>query len=180
MKFMKSGITVGILLLTGMLIRGGPEALAQISTERAVIGTGGGVSSNGTLNLSATIGQAVIGPVSGTRLQVQQGFWYGSEMQETSSAVAGMKTEDQSYLLCRPNPVVDHAILYVRTATSGTTSLTLYDAIGNRVQTILNGSLTPGEIHTIDVDISTLPSGTYQVIMESDGEQTTVPVTVVR
>lgn len=66
-----------ILLVSVVLLGGfaaGPKA--QVTLDRVVVGGTGGTLSNGPIQMHVTLGQAAIGPVLGSALQGDMGFWW--------------------------------------------------------------------------------------------------------
>src|SRR5450755_2516882 len=79
------------LILTGaMIVASSLSAHAQpsFSITSSVIGSGGGPAAGGSFVLDGTIGQAVVGPVTGGSFTDNQGFWYtaGSSLGVTQIA----------------------------------------------------------------------------------------------
>ena len=68
-----------ILSLTLLLVVTG-VALANSSFDlsRWVLGGGGSSSSAGDVAMNATLGQPVVGVISGGNISLQQGYWHGN------------------------------------------------------------------------------------------------------
>ncbi len=93
----------------------------------------------------------------------------------TAGAIAGMEIPASSVLKQNfPNPASDKTtIAYTLPETSSATLLRIFDATGNIVRTIDEGSRSAGE-HTITVDVADLASGAYLyhlTVTTSKGEQ---------
>ena len=60
------------LLLTGLALASG-----DLERPREVLGGGASDSTVGSVSLRATLGQTVVGLVSGEGVTLEQGFWHG-------------------------------------------------------------------------------------------------------
>ncbi len=74
-------------------------------------------------------------------------------------------------LTLAPNPVIDHAILQFELERGQQVEASLYDVLGNRVQTLLPTEYAAGE-HTIDLAFEEMSSGMYTVILTGDAGET--------
>jgi|GEM_PF-882522 len=72
-----------------------------------------------------------------------------------------------------PNPFSTISVVQFSIPTATTVDITLLDAAGRRVKT-LHGGFTPAGTHTVEVDGTLLPSGTYLCTMQADGFQKTI------
>jgi hypothetical protein len=80
----------------------------------------------------------------------------------TSSEVPGQFSLSQNY----PNPFNPATNIRFDLPTEGTVKLTIFDALGKEVQTLVNQQLPPGE-YSVDFNGSNLPSGVYYYRIES-------------
>jgi hypothetical protein len=64
-----------------------------------------------------------------------------------------------------PNPFNPQATLRFAVAERGPVTLTLYDVAGRAIRTLYNGTPEPDQMHEIDIDGRSLPSGIYVVRM---------------
>ena len=76
---MKTSMLILALMLALILVAAG-VALANggLSRPREVVGGGASDSTAGDVTLRATLGQPVVGPVSGGGVTLGQGFWRGA------------------------------------------------------------------------------------------------------
>lgn len=78
-----------------------------------------------------------------------------------------------------PNPVSSHMELTYSVARSGQTSITIVDALGRTVGTLLDGNRIKGE-YRISTDLSDLPSGAYHIVIANGEGTSTAPLHIVR
>ena len=104
--------------------------LAQLSLERQVIGSSGGFSSSGGINLSATTGEAVIQTASSGTIVLTQGFQQPDEtgMVSRHRPLTGSLTYTLS-----PNPARDHLHLDLQADRNLTVYLRLFDLRGKEI-----------------------------------------------
>ena len=77
-----------------------------------------------------------------------------------------------------PNPAGSNAMLRFTLDRSGKVELSIYNALGERVQSVLAQTLGAGSYST-GVDLQHLEAGTYFVRLTCDGQTATRPVQVV-
>ena len=101
-----------------------------------------------------------------------------------ASPVAGEGDPDVATELAllptRPNPVRDRARVAFTVAEAGPVRVELYNMLGQRVQVVFEGAVAPGAEQTVAIDAGRLAAGVYLVRLESQGQQLTQRVTVVR
>ena len=73
---MKTKILILALVLV-LLVTGVALANGSLDLPRWVVSGGGSDSSGGDVTLQATLGQPVVGAVSGGNVTLGQGFWHG-------------------------------------------------------------------------------------------------------
>jgi hypothetical protein len=78
-----------------------------------------------------------------------------------------------------PMPVVSTSTVTFRTAASGMATVTLVDGEGRLAATLYAGDLASGA-HTVDLAAAQLASGAYTVVVSSNGQSTSMPVTIVK
>ncbi len=78
-----------------------------------------------------------------------------------------------------PNPSAATAELAVSLATAGPAVLAVFDVLGREVARVLDGPLAAGD-HTVRVDVSALPAGTYLARLTAGGATVARPFTVAR
>ncbi len=71
----------------------------------------------------------------------------------------------QSY----PNPTADNATIEFNIAETLPVRLTLYDQLGNVVQTLLDGQVLPSGHYSVEANTRTLSQGVYRYVLESGG-----------
>jgi hypothetical protein len=69
----------------------------------------------------------------------------------------------------RPNPFSGSTKLNFSVPSEGRIVLALFNALGEQVKTIVDQVMTPGE-YTVQVDASSLPSGSYYARLQSDNK----------
>lgn len=79
-----------------------------------------------------------------------------------------------------PNPASSSATLSFAIKEQRETTIRLYNMLGQQVATVYEGTPQAGEQQTAQVDVSSLPSGTYFLRLRADGKTETRRVTVVR
>ena len=79
-----------------------------------------------------------------------------------------------------PNPVSSTATLSFAVKEQAQATVAVYDLLGRRVQTLYGGTPTPGQQQRVQMDASTLPSGTYLLRLRAAGRTETQRVTVLR
>jgi len=77
------------------------------------------------------------------------------------------KREFQEKLLAYPNPFTTKTSVSFMLSQDGAYSLSIYNGIGIRVKDIQKGIATAGEINTIEIEGSWLPSGLYLLRLET-------------
>ncbi|NNE47291.1 MAG: T9SS type A sorting domain-containing protein, partial [Rhodothermales bacterium] len=102
-----------------------------------------------------------------------------SEPVVVSNGVSAQLPDQLGVASLYPNPVTTTATVGVEVPAAGDLRLTLFDALGRRVAVPFAGRVTAGR-YTLPVDASHLPSGTYFLRLESEGQQVTVPMVHVR
>lgn len=78
-----------------------------------------------------------------------------------------------------PNPTRDRAEIRFGLERTSSVTIELFDETGRMIRLVDKGTRAMGD-HRMVVDLSTLPVGTYRVVLTSDGTRLTQPVTVVR
>jgi hypothetical protein len=73
-------LVMGTLL--ALLVAGLAWADGDLTRPRQVLGNGASAASGGEIHVVATLGQPLVGPVSGASdVTLGQGFWYGGAVQ---------------------------------------------------------------------------------------------------
>ncbi len=79
-----------------------------------------------------------------------------------------------------PNPVQNHATLSFGVQEANETTIALYNLLGQKVSTLYRGLPSPGQTETVELDASSLSSGTYLIRIRAGGHEKTHSVTIVR
>ncbi len=96
----------------------------------------------------------------------------------TSVRSTGSETASGA-LRIAPNPVITHAQVRIITRTSGRVSLKVYDALGRERQILIDQKRDAGEI-SLELDATSLESGSYSAVLSADGAQHVMALRVVR
>lgn len=151
-------IVLALTLAAGLFIAG-PQAQAQYTLVKSVIGTGGGPMSNGSFAVNGTIGQTIVGPVGNSSFAASQGFWFASD-QIGNVPVVGYAADGNILEQNVPNPAKGATMIKFRLARRADVVLKVFSMPGQEVATLANGSFEPGDHEVTFVDPK-LPSGTY-------------------
>jgi hypothetical protein len=158
------------------------SAGAQVRLQSVVVSAGGTSASDGSHGLVGSIGQAVIGPATGTSGTVWQGFWY-TLPEPSVGAVPGRTFDPASagVVLYQnvPNPFSTTTTLQFQLPKRGRVSLKLFDAVGHEVRTLLEGEQDAGMI-SVQVGGADLESGYYTARLVVGGVAKTVSMLVVK
>jgi hypothetical protein len=170
-------------LLTGtlfLLVIVAGAMSAQTTMPASVIGSGGTVATGGGVVLAGTVGQTVIGVTTNGATEARQGFWYiPTAAATTDVAIGGSDVKSATTMSVATN--ADGSILTIDIATADRAdgTLALYDALGNRVATLIDGEIAAGRT-TLAIDPTRYASGWYALVLTAGGERTVLPVTVTR
>lgn len=96
----------------------------------------------------------------------------------TIDAEEALQIGDVAVLGVSPNPAVSAARVAFRTAATGTVRVDVYDVLGRRVATLVDGTLAAGD-HSATLDASALSAGVY-VVRLVQGTSTSTRTLVVR
>ena len=96
----------------------------------------------------------------------------------TTGLIALPSSETFGLSTIYPNPAGSNAMLRFTLDRSGKVELSIYNALGDRVQSVLAQTLGAGSYST-GVDLNKLESGTYFVRLTCDGQSATRPLQVV-
>jgi len=155
------------LILTGaMVAMSSLSAHAQLTISKSVIGSGGGPASGGTFTLNGTVGQAVVGPITGGSMTDNQGFWY--EVQ-TIVGVKPVGTIPNGFALGQnyPNPFNPSTTIRFSVPERTKVTLRVMNLLGEEVSRVIDQeSYDPGT-YEVDFLAKDLPSGTYVYRLEA-------------
>lgn len=135
---MKLKSAVCLTLLTIALIHS--PARAQIQMARSVVGSGWGGGSGPNNSIDGTVGQAVIGTISGPNIWHHIGFWTGQP------DLAGIDDLDGLPLIFKlqqnhPNPFNPHTTIAFDLPKQTAVSLRVFDVSGRLVTVLLEGEI---------------------------------------
>lgn len=150
---MNKHISLFILLLASTCLA------AQITLEREVVGSLGQSFANGELQLSATVGEAVVTTLSGDGILLTQGFHQAEREDVTSVQIVPDILSD---LAVYPNPATDH--FWVRATTPAAQSLRfeVMDVTG-RAFSSLTRQLPAGTETRVSFTAADWPAGLYLI-----------------
>ncbi len=111
------------------------------------------------------------GPSSPTR-------WYVGHHSVVGIAENKAETPNRLILNIRPNPVKNQAVISYALPKSGSVSLKLYSADGRHLKTLDKGYCQAGN-HTLCINTSGLPSGTYIIVLKTKNYQATKRLMVI-
>ncbi len=159
-------MNIRALVIAGLVLCGGSAAAnAQYTITRSVIGAGMTPMSGGGFVIDGTIGQAVVGPVSGGGIFVGQGFWYtlpvhGSVINTVGNA-AGFSLE-QNY----PNPFNPSTKIDFSVPERTKVTIRVMNLLGEEVKSIVDETKDAGK-YSVEFGADDLPSGTYIYRMDA-------------
>ena len=104
-----------------------------------------------------------------------EGFLAAQTEAEATLAADGFELEG-----ARPNPFDRTTTVRFRVAETQRVSLVLYDALGRRVATLHEGTADADAFVSVEVDGSSLPSGTYTVSLEGESVRGSTRVVLIR
>lgn len=155
-------------------------AISQETVVREVVASGGGVSANSSFQLSHTIGQSTIGPVTNVDHLHGIGFWYSPWFYITGTEDPGELTPavnelHQNY----PNPFNPSTNFRFSLKKDSRVTLRVYDAAGRIVTTVIDGNLAAG-IYSEPFDAKGLSSGVYFYRIRAEGFEKTKKMVLLR
>jgi hypothetical protein len=107
------------------------------------------------------------------------GILIGSLGTVQSSVNDGHSPEVFAIRSISPNPITDHSLLRYDIPKNGPVRISVFDQLGREVKTILNTIQGSGQ-YSADLDVSGLANGSYFVRVESDGQQTSQAIAILR
>lgn len=157
MKINKHLLSVIVILCLNPQI----VAAQSYKISHSVIGSGGAVSANSNHRLLGTVAQPVIGTSQNGSNHHQAGFWYGSQKLLTRVEQAPSDLPDEFHLEQNyPNPFNPLTTISFDVKAPVRVVLTLYNVLGHRVTTLVNGQYTAGR-YRVHFDARDLSSGLY-------------------
>lgn len=165
-----------LLLLPALVMLDFTGANAQAGTDRNVIASGGVYTANTGYRIAGTLGQPIIGAAVTLHRTAYLGFWYP---QSNTSALSPVPGDNSALLRCTPNPISRSATIAVNVAHRGNVTVTLHDLLGRTVLTLEDGVRDAGEF-SVELDATELPEGRYTVRYTHEGDESSMPVLIVR
>jgi hypothetical protein len=162
-----------IAILIGLLALAAP-ASAQMVLQKAVIASGGGVSSGLILKSNITIGQVFVGVATNSTQKAQLGFWTVAvpQLQSVGSAAASPDISIQTW----PNPATKACRVTV-TSASEDIDIRLFDLTGKEAKVVYSG---PSTVAAHSFSVADLAAGTYVLAVRSPNQLAERLITVVR
>ncbi len=148
-----------LAVVSFFVIQQGAEA--QHIVQHNVFGNGGSVISDNSYSIGSTVGQPVIGIVSGSSYNNHIGFWYLSRDYFTSvgQMLGSLPTKywvGQNY----PNPFNPTTTIQFGLPKTSYTSIKLFDILGREIMVLIDRKLRAGE-HKVVLNAQDFSSGVY-------------------
>jgi len=150
------------------------------------MGAGTAKMSDAHRKLGGTLGQPVVGLVTGTSHRIGQGFWY--RVESMSTHIEHIPHAPQIVVLRQnyPNPSGPGALaasastrIDIVLPSAGHATLTLFDAMGRLRTVLINDRLQAG-VHSVHIDVRVLPTGVFLYRLETKGAVLTKKMMVIR
>lgn len=151
---------------------------SQSVVPRDVVSAAGVDAFGGGVRLQASLGQPVIGAVAGFDMTALQGFW-GARPEAVSLSANEPVAGTSLQLRCLPNPIAEGAAVDLRCEVGRPASLTLHDALGRTVRSLLATESAPRST-TLKFNAKDLPQGRYVLRLESYGRRIVLPIVIAR
>lgn len=132
---------------------------AQVSLERAVVGSLGQSVTSSSLQVSATAGEAAISTLSGSDLLLTQGFHQAEREDFTSVHIVPTVLSD---LAVYPNPASGQFWIRVTVPAAQSLRFEVLDANGRRLSN-LSRNLSAGIETSLNINAADWPAGLYLV-----------------
>jgi len=157
-----------IVLFFVCAVMSAPVFAQSYSIPGEVVGSGGGAASGGGFILEGTVGQPVVGVMSGTGGITLGGFWYrphdiATEVSEAENDLPREFALDQNY----PNPFNPSTTIQFAVPKPAKVTLRVYDAIGREVVTLVDEVLVAA-FHRVSFDGTRFASGVYFYRIQAD------------
>ncbi|MBS1904039.1 MAG: T9SS type A sorting domain-containing protein [Bacteroidetes bacterium] len=155
----------GLLIAGACIALSAASAFAQYSIQSSVIGSGGGPASNSTYSMNGTIGQPVIGLVSGSQYAVGQGFWHSMNLTSDVTPIAGPDGYDLEQNF--PNPFNPSTTIRFSIAEPQKVTLKIMNLLGEEVARPINAESMGAGKYEYVFQAENIPSGTYIYRLEA-------------
>jgi hypothetical protein len=164
-----------LVVMIMLLLAGGLDASAQVMLKRAVVSSGGTMSTNGTQQAGMTAGQSVTGTASNGQTIGHFGFWTSAQAASSVPAAPALSISMEAW----PNPASDRMTVRVNLANSANLDLQLFDLNGKQVHVISSG-MHPAGTFDLSLDLSGLASGSYVLAARLPGQLLQQSISVVK
>lgn len=152
-----SFLKIAALLLMAVSI----GAFAQ-EMPKSVVGSGASSAQSGTMMLSATVGQHIIGISQNATQKDYAGFWYGAKSSLVSETPeVDVTPSSDSPISIAPHPVSSIATIQYTPSCEGMVRVELYSLVGNKIKTLYNDN-AQGTLR-LSFDARGLASGNYSL-----------------
>ena len=156
----------GLLIAGACIVLSAASAFAQYTIASSVVGSGGGPASNSTYSMNGTIGQPVIGLVSGSQYAVGQGFWHSLNITNDVKPAPGVADGydlEQNF----PNPFNPSTTIRFSIPERQKVTLKIMNLLGEEVTRAIDGEwMEPGKYEYV-FQAENIPSGTYIYRLEA-------------
>jgi hypothetical protein len=155
------------LAMAVLLLAAATHSHAQ--AVRSVLGNGGTLSTNGSLVLQGTVGQAVVGQSAGPGVNVGHGFWTyaGASNVGVTPPGSGLPLRFEVGN-ARPSPARGSVRFSVRLPSEGDVQVSVFDASGRKLSGGFSQRLSAGS-HSLDWTPATSSPGVYFARFSVDG-----------
>lgn len=155
---MNKYISLFLLLLTSTCL------FAQVTLERQVVGSLGQSFANNDLQVSSTVGEAVVTTLSDAEVLLTQGFHQAEREDLTSVQIVPDILSD---LVVYPNPAAGHFWVRVVTPAAQSMHFEVIDATGRQISRITR-QLPAGTEARVSFNTVDWPAGLYLIRLLSD------------
>lgn len=169
------------IVLAALALASASSADAQVALPRSVIASGGATATGGAFRVQGTLGQPLIGPAIGPDASGAFGFWHNL-MPKQTSAVRDAHTATgagAATIRVMPHPVVATSRVTIELPAAGVASLRLYDGLGRMRATLVDEEHL-GERTEVILPADELESGSYTLVLFTNGRQLSTPVQITR
>ena len=159
---MKKNTIVQMILVPALIFAFQNRTEAQIKISHGVVANGGGITSNGQMQIVGTVGQPIVGSSNNGTNNSSGGFWslpleIITNVENIPSAVVPKEFKlDQNF----PNPFNPSTTIQFSVPSQSEVKLTLFDMLGREVATLVDNEYSAGEYKVL-FEATELSTGTY-------------------
>ena len=133
----------------------------DVVVSESVVGTGGARITGDDHVVLGTLGQPLIGLLTGPSDNAEVGFWYTpgyvvTAVDEDMDELPKVYQLEQNY----PNPFNPQTTITFALPKESKVTLKMYDALGREVATLVDETMQPG-VHDVILNASNIASGVY-------------------